>query len=261
MAETTTVTTIIPAWNDPFKKQFIIYNRDENTDIRKSPDITNIESGDRTAFVFDTINKNLVLHTVGTSNTDDASHILIGHTELNSGGKHNEVFNDYNGNSTSGVVSYAFVCGYNNIVKYNNSNGGGFTSGHYNKSDVSYIMTIGNGTDDTNRSNIISVTDSSVIIGYSPEETTGKYISIKNGNVVIGGNLTVNGEINGKSGSGGNYDTAIEELKSTVESLQKSLTAVTTSLADLTVSYNNLYNTVSNMNETLNNMPTVLTVE
>lgn len=246
MAEATTVTTIIPGWDDPFKKQFIIYNRDENSDIRKSPDITNIESGDRTAFVFDVINKNLVLHKVGTSSTDDASYVLVGHTELNSNGKHNEVFNDYNGNTTNGVVSYAFICGYNNIIKYSYSNGGSFATGHYNKPDVSYIMTIGNGTDDNNRSNIISVTDSAVIVGYGPDVDTGKYVSIKNGNVIVDGNLTVNGEINGKSGSDDNYNTAIEELKNSVELLQKSLT-------NLTLSYNNLYNTVSEITEELNN--------
>lgn len=241
MADSTTTTTA-PAWSDPLLRRFIIYNRNEECDLRVPPNFTTASLADRSAFVFDTANRTIIKHTKGNSGDSDGQAIIVGHTEMNSGGKHNEIFCDYNNNKTDGIVSYSLVCGSNNIVQYNSSfAGGGFASGHYNKPDTSYIMTVGNGTADSDRSNIFTVTDESVIIGYSPSVAVGKNVSIQNGDVVIGGNLTVNGTINGSSGGGGNYDEAIAELKSSVAALTEQLNTLQTSYNTLYDSFKDLY--------------------
>lgn len=236
-----TITTTAPAWSDPLLKRFVICNRDEDCDLRLTPDFTLMPLNDRSAFIFDTANRTIIKHTKGNSKEKDGNSVVVGHTEMNGGGKHNEIFCDYYNNKTDGVVSYSFICGSNNTVQYSkNYAGGGFASGHYNKPNVSYIMTVGNGTGDSSRSNIFTVTDEAVIVGHSPNVDVGKNVSIQNGDVVIGGDLTVNGTINGKSGSGGDYDEAIAELKASVATLTDQLTALQTS-------YNNLYSTFNDM--------------
>lgn len=236
-----TITTTAPAWSDPLLKRFVICNRDEDCDLRLTPDFTLMPLNDRSAFIFDTANRTIIKHTKGNSKEKDGNSVVVGHTEMNGGGKHNEIFCDYYNNKTDGVVSYSLICGSNNTVQYSkNYAGGGFASGHYNKPDVSYIMTVGNGTGDSSRSNIFTVTDEAVIVGHSPNVDVGKNVSIQNGDVVIGGDLTVNGTINGKSGSGGDYDEAIAELKASVTTLTDQLTALQTS-------YNNLYSTFNDM--------------
>lgn len=236
-----TITTTAPAWSDPLLKRFVICNRDEDCDLRLTPDFTLMQLGDRSAFIFDTANRTIIKHTKGNSKEKDGNSVVVGHTEMNGGGKHNEIFCDYYNNKTDGVVSYSLICGSNNTVQYSkNYAGGGFASGHYNKPDVSYIMTVGNGTGDSSRSNILTITDEAVIVGHSPNVDVGKNVSIQNGDVVIGGDLTVNGTINGKSGSGGDYDEAIAELKASVATLTDQLTALQTS-------YNNLYSTFNDM--------------
>lgn len=237
-----TITTTAPAWSDPILKRFVICNRDEDCDLRYTPDFTSMNLTDRTAFIFDTANRTIIKHTKGNTNAKDCESVVAGHTEMNGGGKHNEIFCDYNNNKTDGIVSYSLICGSNNIVRYNkNFAGGGFSSGHYNKPDVSYIMTVGNGTGDSGRSNIFTVTDEAVIVGYSPNVDVGKNVSIQNGDVFIGGDLTVNGTINGSSGGGGgDYDEAINELKLAVATL-------TTKLDTLQTSYTQLYETFYDM--------------
>lgn len=241
MADSTTVTTAAPSWTNPFKKQFIIYNRTEDSDTRIFPDLTQLTDGDRTAFVFDTVNRNIIKHEGASGAVKPKNTILAGHTEINGTGRHNEIFCDYNNNKTVGVVSYALVTGTGNISKYSTSSGS-FTTGHWNKPDTSYLVTVGNGLSDTSRSNIVTITDESVTIGYSSSLETGKNVSIKNGTVVIGGDLTVNGKINGESsgGGGGNYDAEIAALKSSITELQNQLTTLQTS-------YTNLYETFEDM--------------
>ena len=237
-----TITTTAPHWSDPLLKRFVICNRDEYCDLRLTPDFTQMSLSDRNAFIFDTANRTIIKHTKGSSQEQDGNSVVVGHTEMNSSGKHNEIFCDYYNNKTDGIVSYSLICGSNNTVQYNkNYAGGGFASGHYNKPAVSYIMTVGNGTGDNYRSNIFTVTDESVIIGYSPNVDVGKNVSIQNGDVVIGGDLTVNGTINGKSGGGGDYDEAIAELKESVATLTEQLTALQTSYNQLYETFNDMY--------------------
>lgn len=238
-----TITTTAPAWSDPILKRFVICNRDEDCDLRVAPDFTSMNLTDRTAFIFDTANRTIIKHTKGNTNAKDCESVVAGHTEMNGGGKHNEIFCDYNNNKTDGIVSYSLICGSNNIVQYNkNFAGGGFSSGHYNKPDVSYIMTVGNGTGDSGRSNIFTVTDEAVIVGYSPNVDVGKNVSIQNGDVFIGGDLTVKGTINGSSGGGGgDYDEAIAELKSAVATLTDKLTTLQTSYTQLYETFYDMY--------------------
>lgn len=237
-----TITTTAPTWSDPLLKRFVICNRNEECDLRSVPDFTSMNLSDRNAFIFDTANRTIIKHTKGNANTQDCKSVVVGHTEMNSGGKHNEIFCDYYNNKTDGIVSYSLICGSNNIVQYSkNYAGGGFASGHYNKPDVSYIMTVGNGIGDSVRSNIFTVTDEAVIVGYSPSVNVGKNVSIQNGDVFIGGDLTVKGTINGSSGGGGgDYDEAIAELKASVATLTEQLNTLKTS-------YNQLYETFYDM--------------
>lgn len=239
-----TITTTAPTWSDPLKKRFIIYNRDEDCDLRNAPNIydnDNIE--DRNAFVFDTANRNLIKHKIGNKSAYDNTYVLLGHTEMGGLGKHNEIFCDYYNNKTDGIVSYSLICGSNNTVQYSKHYaGGGFASGHYNKPDTSYIMTVGNGTGNSSRSNIFTVTDESVIIGYSPNVDVGKNVSVKNGDVVIGGDLTVKGTINGSSGGGGgDYDDDIAELKASIVTLTENFNTLQTSYNQLYKSFKDLY--------------------
>lgn len=220
------IVTVNPKWSKPPKKRFVIVNRETSSNDVKEPDIEKIFGTDRPCFVFDTVNRNLYVHEYdgGTVNP-----ILLGNTIVESAntGPHNEVFNDYVHNTTDGLVSYSFIAGFNNIVKYSDiMSSGGAAFGHYNKPDTSYLFTVGNGSNENNRSNILTATGSSIIIGYNTRDiSSGKYVKIENGTVYA---------------EGGIVSDDITELRNAVKDLQEKYDALQTS-------YNNLYSSVSDI--------------
>lgn len=185
------VQTVAPGWGDDnFKKRFIIYNRKESdTHIQNNPDIKNMSTGDRSAIVFDTVNRNAVLHVKGDEKTKDT--VLLGHTYVEGTGKHNEIFNDYEGNVPSDYICYSMICGYCNTSEYITATapGGSFACGHYNKADSSYIFTIGNGANKNKRSNIIAVTTNSITI-YG-DDSNNDTVSIGHGKIYIDGDAYI----------------------------------------------------------------------
>lgn len=236
---TSTTAPLFPNSYCPTKSPIIVYNRqDGETDVRYWPNIVNIAASsgkageyDRNAIVFDTVNRTVLRHCAGSS--DD--NIVSGHAYY--GGVHNETFNDYTGNGALSVCSYSFVAGRGNRVEYNTTanSSGGAAFGHYNNPGASYLFTVGNGLSDNNRSNILSITDESIIFGYGPLADSKKYVTVTNGNVVIDGDLTVSGDINGASGgsSGGASSEELENLKTQVEAMQTKLAELEESLAAL----------------------------
>lgn len=187
-----TVQTVAPAWGgDSFKKRFIVYNRKESdTSIGNNPDVKNMSTGDRSAIVFDTVNRNAVLHVKGDAKTDDT--VLLGHTYTGISGKHNEIFNDYAGNRPDEYSCYSMICGYRNKSEYTPDSsvpGGSFACGHYNSADSSYIMTVGNGTSEAARSNILSITANSVTI-YG-DNSNNDTVSIGHGKIYIDGDAYI----------------------------------------------------------------------
>lgn len=246
--------TKIPSWPttfEPTKSPFIIYNRkDGETDVRNSPIIANIgtiipdaNEYDRDAIVFDVVNRTVLRHKKGYY--DDL--ILAGHAYY--GGVHNEVFNDYNQNTVSTACSYSFVGGIGNNVQYNTtvSSSGGTAFGHYNYPSTSYLFSVGNGLNDKNRSNILTLTDDRVIFGYSPQLSTGKYVTIKNGNVTVDGDLTVSGKINGDTSGGGASSEELEELKKRVEEDENTISTLNYTIGTLKDEINTLQLTVKTL--------------
>lgn len=192
--------TDINFYYDTFKKQFVIYNRTENNDISNTPKLDT--SQNRNCFLFDPCTRSVFKNTEAGEQQQ-----LIGNTYFGSIGKHNEVHNDYSNNMITNTGSYGTVIGLNNILDY--ANDGGLVAGRYNKSDVSYLFSIGNGKNDDNRSNIIVATDSSVFI---------------NGDL----------HINGKSLSEAGSSEEVKKLESRVTELENQLTSLTTELSKLT---------------------------
>lgn len=185
-----TAQTVAPGWGgDNFKKRFIIYNRKESdTTINNNPNIKGMSTGDRSAIVFDTVNRNAVLHVKGDSSSDDT--VLLGHSYIGDTGKHNEIFNDYNGNMPDSTC-YSMICGYRNKSNYvaAQAPGGSFACGHYNEADTSYIFTIGNGSAENKRSNIIAVTTNSITI-YG-DDSNNDTVSIGHGKIYIDGDAYI----------------------------------------------------------------------
>lgn len=264
----TPTATKIPEWPttfEPSKSPFIIYNRvDGENDVRNFPNIVNIgtiipNSGeyDRDAIVFDVVNRSVLRHKKG--NYQDI--ILSGHTYY--GGVHNEVFNDYKQNTALNECSYSFVAGIGNNVQYNTtvSSSGGAAFGHYNNAESSYLFTVGNGLNNNNRSNILTLTDESVIFGYSPRIGNGKYVTIKNGTVAIEGDLTVSGTINGEKSGGGSSSEELEKLKervvtneNNISSLSNSVGTLQSDVITLKTEISTLKSAIETLSESLNNV-------
>lgn len=75
-------------------------------------------------------------------------------------GNSNEIHNDYTNTIVNDSELYGSVFGRSNKVNAE----GGLACGKYNKTDKSYLFTVGNGTSDAARSNIIAATNDTVYL-------------------------------------------------------------------------------------------------
>lgn len=223
--------------SQPLASKFILYERTQGNNDNALPDLDKTEISDKSkdCFIYDIDNRNIYAHNYSINDTNgsvvQSSTLISGHTVPKSTGVHNEIFNDYKNNAPTSAVTYSFTAGLNNTVKYS-ENGGGAAFGHYNQGDTSYLFTIGNGANDSKRSNILSVTYKSLIIGYNTRDIeTGKYVSIENGDTYIQGNLTVDGKF---TCSSSDYDTKISKLSAELASLQTSYSTLNNSVSTLT---------------------------
>lgn len=191
---------------DNFKKQFVIFNRNESNDLGKLPKLDS--SINRNCFLYDKITRTLLQHKV----IDNSDVQLLGNTYFGTIGKHNETHNDYTNNKIEGAGSFGSVFGSNNVLKYNGD--GGFVAGRYNNPNTTYIFTIGNGIDANNRHNLIQATDSTFSIN---------------------GNLEINGQdINTIISNAADNET-VQDLKNRVIELETQMNALITELKSHTI--------------------------
>lgn len=190
---------------DKFKKQFIIFNRNESNNLAQKPILDVLT--DRNCFLYDKATRTLFQHKNNNENVQ-----IIGNTYFGTIGKHNETHNDYTNNKISGSGSFGTVLGLNNELNYNNN--GGFVVGRYNNPNVSYLFTIGNGSDENNRSNLVQATDSTFSINGELE------INGKNLNTII---------------SGAADNETVQNLKNRVEALENKLSTLIDELQQLTI--------------------------
>lgn len=188
-----------------FKKQFIIFNRNESNNLAQKPLLDVLT--DRNCFLYDKATRTLFQHKNNNENIQ-----LLGNTYFGTIGKHNETHNDYTNNKISGSGSFGTVLGLNNELNYNNS--GGFVVGRYNNPNVSYLFTIGNGSDVNNRSNLVQATDSTFNIN---------------------GTLKVNGKSLDDIISGAADNESVQDLKRRVELLENKLKALIAELQANTI--------------------------
>lgn len=189
-----------------FKKQFVIYHRDETNDLGKEPLITD-ETQNRNCFLYDKATRTLFQHSA-QFNTNVQ---LIGNTFFGTTGKHNENHNDYNNNKIEGDGSFGSVFGTNNKLNYDGN--GGFVVGHYNNPNSTYLFTIGNGQDENNRNNLVQATENTFSI---------------NGDLEINGkslNTIISEAVNNETIQ--NLQTKVNDLETLLNSLINELKANT----------------------------------
>lgn len=157
-------------WYENFKKPFVIYNRNESNNLAVEPSISDCTEK-RNCFLYDKATRSLFRHDLNNNNI-----LLVGNTYFGSIGKHNETHNDYNNNKIDGGGSYGTIMGQNNILNYNND--GGFVAGRFNKPNTTYLFTIGNGKDDSHRSNLVQCTDDNFCINGELEVNGVKFSDV-----------------------------------------------------------------------------------
>ena len=192
---------------DIFKKQFVIFNRDENNNLAQEPLLDTLTN--RNCFLYDKVTRTLFQHFDNNKNVQ-----LVGNTYFGTIGKHNETHNDSVNNKVEGGGSFGTVIGSNNILNYDND--GGFVTGHYNKPNNTYLFSIGNGTDNNNRSNLVQATNDTFAI---------------NGNLVINGKKleTIINNSNTQDGA------EIQLLKDRVRELESKLNTLINELGQQTL--------------------------